>query len=180
MYPKYADINGEKIPLNTGYKNALKCLEVINDFTISDLERTLALIYLMFGYIPDDELIEAYLEKAVLFLQCGKTTEEQGSHEADMDLIYDRKYINASFMQVYRIDLDKTDLHFWQFIEYIEGLPSDCALSKVREIRSCDVKDYAEKDRAEIRRLKRELALPKRLSREEQELDDEFERLFEG
>lgn len=135
---------------------------------------------MLFGEIPDDEHYEEYLEKAAYFLQCGQTIKQQNDKPADMDFEYDRKYINASFMQVYGIDLNTTDLHFWQFIELIEGLPSDCVLSKVREIRTCDVKDYAEKDRADIRQLKQELALPKRFSKEEQEASDEFEALFGG
>ena len=39
--------------------------------------------------------------------------------------------------------------------------------------------DYADKDQAEIRAAKEALALPHRLTREEKELDDAFEALFE-
>lgn len=140
----------------------------------------MAVIYLLFGVLPDDNMLEKYVEKAAVYLQCGQTREEQNSKPADMDFEYDRGLINASFMQVYHIDLNNTDLHFWQFIELIEGLPEDCALSRVREVRTCDIKDYADKDKAKIRKLKQQYALPHRFTLEEQQASDEFERLLGG
>jgi len=180
MYPKYANIGGEKKALNTSYKTALRCFETIQNPRISDYERCLGVIYMLFGEIPKADMVQEYFEKAVYYLQCGQTKAEQDSKPADMDFNYDRKYINASFMYAYGINLEETDLHFWQYIELIEGLPNDCILSQVRNIRTCDVKDYAEKDRAKIKQLKRELALPIRFTQEEQEASDEFERLLGG
>ena len=143
-YPRYVRIRGEKIAIKTGYKTALRCFDVINDDSIGDYERVLAVIFLLYGHIPDDELISEYLEKAKVFLQCGESTEEQESKDADMDFNLDRKYINASFFSDYSIDLEQSpDMHFWQYCELIQGLTDKCILSRVRYIRNCNVNDYA-------------------------------------
>ncbi len=180
-YPEYANIRGERYKINTDFKYGLRCFQVINDPDICDEERALAIIYLLFGFIPDTELLGEFLEKAQIFLQCGETTEHQRQKKRDMDFDYDRKYINASFMSDYKIDLSKTEMHFWQFIELIQGLTENCVLSKVREIRNYDIADYKDtKTRNKIIKAQAEVALPVRHTQEEIDALAEFESLFEG
>lgn len=178
-YPEYVRIAGEKVKIKSDTRTALRCLKICTDCEIGDHERGLAIIYTMYGEIPkNSDLWEEYLIQAVKFLQCGEENKEADS-EPDMDILYDQKYINASFMSDYHIDLSKTNPHFWQFCNLIAGLTEGSILQRVRHIRSCDINDYADKDQAEIRAAKEALALPHRLTREEKELDDAFEALFE-
>lgn len=177
-YPEYAEIDGVKYKLNTDYRVALKCFDVINDAEIGDVERALAVIYLLFGIIPNDNL-DKFLEKASIFLQCGEKQGEGGGQKQDMDFNADEPYILASFMSDYRIDLASTDMHFWKYIDLIKGLTEHCILSKVREIRTYDLSDIKDsKTRAKIIRAKEAVKLPEKLTREEQEVLDEFESLF--
>lgn len=81
MYPEYTEINGKKYKIDTDFKTALKCFDVINDKSIDDDERARAVIYLLFDFIPNDDLIPVFLEKATIFLQCGKTLEEQSKEK---------------------------------------------------------------------------------------------------
>ena len=162
MYPEYAEIRGVKYKIDTNFETALKCFEVIEDETIHDFEKTLAIIYLLFDLIPEDDLIKDFFEKATTYLQCGKTYEEQMENEKDMDFLEDRGKINASFMSDYHIDLSKEKLHFWQFVEDIEGLKEDCILNRVRNLRTMDtsqIKD--EKQRKQIEEAKKQVALKK-------------------
>lgn len=177
-YPEFANINGTRYKLNTDFRVGLRCFEVINDPSICDEERALAVIYLLYGFIPEDNL-EAFLEKASKFLQCGETGEQQAAKKADMDFSYDQKYISASFMSDYRIDLSKEKMHFWRYIELIQGLTEHCALSRVRELRNYDLSEIKDaKTRSKIAKAQAELALPVRHTREELDAIDEFERLF--
>lgn len=176
-YPEYVRIRGQKVRIKTDWQTALKAFRVI-DSDVGDYERSLAVVYIMYGMIPDDELIIDYLLMAQKFLQCGEDTKTQQSKAVDMDFNYDRKYINASFLSDYNIDLNNCpNMHFWQFCELITGLTNKCILSRIREIRTCDVNDYAAKDRSAIRAAKAELALPLKLTREQREQKDEFDRL---
>lgn len=159
MYPEYAEINGKEYKIDTSYKTALRCFEVIEDEEIPGTERTLAIIYLLFDFIPKEN-IELFFEKAMLYLQCGESLEEQKSKKKDMDFIQDQKYINSSFMSDYHIDLSKTDLHFWQYIELIQGLTEDSSLNRVRNIRNYDLSEIKdEKTKNKIMEAQKELAL---------------------
>lgn len=159
MYPEYAEINSKEYKIDTSYKTALRCFEVIEDEEIPGTERTLAIIYLLFDFIPKEN-IELFFEKAMLYLQCGESLEEQKSKKKDMDFIQDQKYINSSFMSDYHIDLSKTDLHFWQYIELIQGLTEDSSLNRVRNIRNYDLSEIKdEKTKNKIMEAQKELAL---------------------
>ena len=180
-YPEYANINGERYKLKTDFRVGLRCFEVINDPGICDEERALAVVYLLFGFIPEDNLIEQFLLKAKTFLQCGESDEEQREKKRDMDFTHDQKYITASFMSDYKIDLSKTEMHFWQFIELIQGLTEHSVLSRVREIRNYDLTEVKDaKSRAKIAKMQAELALPIRHTQDELDAWEEFESLFEG
>ena len=159
MYPEYAEINGKKYKIDTSFETALKCFEVSNDKTITLFEKINAIVYLLFDFIPEKNL-DLFFEKAIIYLQCGEDTATQNSKKHDMDFIQDRKYINSSFMSEYHIDLSKEKLHFWQFIELIEGLGEDCSLNRIREIRNFDLsKEKDSKIRAEIIEAKKRYAL---------------------
>ena len=135
---------------------------------------------MLFGFIPETDL-QQFLDKAALFLQCGKTADECGANKKDMDFWHDRAYINASFMSDYKLDLSTAKLHWWQFCELIQGLTENCVLSRVREIRNYDLNEIKDsKSKAKMAKAKEAVALPVKHTREELEAIDAFERLFEG
>lgn len=177
-YPEYVRIRGEKVKIKTDTKTALKCLKIVNDNDIGDYERALAIIYTLYGYIPsDNELWQDYLIQAQKFLSKNENG-ENGNTEPDMDLIYDEPYIVASFMSDYKIDLNKENPHFWLFCDLIAGLTEHSVLSRVRSLRTMDVSNWSEKDKREILKAKEAVALPHRLTKEEQESEDIFEARF--
>lgn len=177
-YPIYAKVNGEKYPLNTSYKAALRCFDIVNDDEISDMERALAIIYILFGFIPDDEY-DKFLDVAIRYLGCGSSQEEQRKRNRDMDFKQDWGYIEASFASDYHIDLSQTDMHFYKFIDLIQGLTDSSVLSRVREIRNYDLSDIKDaKTKRKIAKAQDDLRLKEAISREEQEAIDEFEALF--
>lgn len=180
-YPEYAEIGGQKYKLDTDFRTGLRCFEVVYDTSIDDYERSLAVVYLLFGFVPDVELLPEFLRMAIKFLQCGETREEQTARKADMDILADEKYIMASFLSDYKIDLRTADLHWWQYIALIGGLTADCVLSNVREIRNADLSEYSDpKTRLKLERAKEQVKLPVRRTKEEQDQLDAFERLWGG
>ncbi len=116
IYPEYVRINGEKVKIKTDTRTALRALEVVNDNRIGDYERTMAVLFIMYGSIPKDETLwEPMLEQATRFLQRNDPEEGQRTEEPDMDILFDEKYIMASFMSDYGIDLSKENMHFWRY-----------------------------------------------------------------
>lgn len=161
-YPMYGEMGGKQYLLNTDYRYALKCFEVIEDDSISDRERGLAVISILFkDVIPDEELEEAS-NIARIFLECGQPKNEHTKRVQDMDWNYDKGLIEASFMSDYKIDIANIEyMHFWQYFNLICGLTEQAALSRKRDARNLDPNDYSDpKTKAKIIKIKQENALP--------------------
>ena len=178
-YPEYAEVAGIRYKINTDYRVALRCFEVIEDTSICDQERAMAVVFLLFGEAPTEHLVDL-LRIAGDYLRCGEKAETQAATNRDMDFTADEKYIAASFMSDYQIDLSRTDMHFWQYIHLIQGFTERSVMSRVREIRNYDLEELKDpKSRAKMVKAKEAVALPDKFSKAEQEAIDEFEKLFE-
>lgn len=178
-YPKQATVNGVKYSINTDFNVALKCFDIINDESIGDTERTYAVVYKLFGFIPKDEDMPIFVEKVEKYLGCGQSQEEHKERKKDMDFSYDWKYLVASFMSDYNINLNESNMHWYQFVDLIQGFTEDSVMSRVRDLRNYDlseVKDY--KQRNKIISAQKAVAIPESLTKDEQEALDEFESLF--
>lgn len=178
MYPTSAEIGGKIYPINTNLATARECFGIINDPGISDYERSLAVIYKLFGFIPETDG-GLFLEKARIFLQRGEPA-DGGAENPDMDILADEGYIIASFRMDYGVDLNAENMHFWQFLDLLQGLSENCVLSRVRKIRNYNLSEISDPaERAKMAAAQEALKLPERLSAEEKQAVDEFEALFE-
>ena len=178
-YPEYAEVKGVRYKINTDYRVALRCFEVIEDGSICDEERAFAVVYLLFGDTPPEHIGEL-LRIAGTYLRCGEVDNAPTSGERDIDFTADEKYIIASFMSDYKIDLSSTDMHFWQYIQLIQGFTEKAVMSRVREIRNYDLSELKDpKSRASMIKAKEAVALPKKFTKDEQAVIDEFEKLFD-
>ena len=168
MYPRYVRVNNKKYKINTSYKIALKCNEIAEDENISDIERALAIIYVLFGEeaLNDTENRNLLLEKAKKYLLCGQEPSNDGNR--DMDFKQDFPYIKASFMSDYHIDLNEKDMHYWEFYELLNGLSNSdigncCILNRVRNLRNFNLSEIKDvKEREKIRKAKESVALKKK------------------
>lgn len=167
-YPEYAKVGDKKYKINTDFRIAIECNKIAEDDSIGDLERGLAVIYLLFGEdgINAPYHYEKLLELAKKYLSCNEEIEDN-HEEPDMDFIEDMDYIEASFMSDYNIDLTNTEKHWWKFYNLMNGLSNSefgncCVLNRIRNLRNYDtknIKDKKEKDRVE--KAKKQVALKK-------------------
>ena len=179
MYPEYVKVRDKKYKINTSYKTAIKCNAIAEDNNINDIERALAIIYKLFGEeaLEDVENREMLLEKAKKYLSCGVENVETSNEPKDMDFIQDMPYIKASFMSDYHIDLNKTDMHWWEFYELMNGLSNSdmgncCVLNRVRNLRTFNLAEIKDpREREKIRKAKKsvELKRNRRKATKEQE-----------
>ena len=185
MYPEYVKVGDKKYKINTSYKTAIQCNAIAEDDNINDIERALAIIYKLFGEeaLEDVENRETLLEKAKKYLSCGVDNVEQSNEPRDMDFIEDMPYIKASFMSDYHIDLNKIDMHFWEFYELINGLSNSemgncCVLNRVRNLRNFNLAEIKDsKEREKIRKAKNSVALKrnkKKATKEQEQSAREF------
>ena len=177
-YPEYAEIDGRKYKINTDYRYALQCFKIINDNTISDIERAIAVVSILFGKEDENgdvtnipKNLNTALEKASIFLSCNKKQEVK-EIKKDMDFEYDKGYIFASFMSDYSIDLNTKKIHFWQFCELISGLTEDSILNRIRDLRNTNLSDYKDnKTREKIKEAMDRVALPDNTQYDEEDME---------
>lgn len=179
IYPTKIEYEGKEYDIDTDFKTALECMQIVDDESISDTERSIAIVVMLFG--EDIDVNDETLLLATLYLQCGKTNEEQSSGTHDMDFEQDETYIEASFMSDYHIDLSKEEMHWWRFCTLISGLTDNCILNQIRGIRNFDMNDLPDnKSKQKMRKAKEQVALKNKLSNQELEELDEFEKLLKG
>lgn len=185
MYPEYVKVGDKKYKINTSYKTAIKCNTIAEDNNINDIERALAIIYKLFGEeaLDDVENREELLKKAVKYLSCGVDNVGTSNEPKDMDFVQDMPYIKASFMSDYHIDLNKTDMHWWEFYELINGLSNSdmgncCVLNRVRNLRTFNLGEIKDpREREKIRKAKKSVELKKnkkKATKEQEQSAKEF------
>ena len=135
MYPTEIEVNGRTYKINTDYRVALACFKAIEDDSINDTERALAIITLLLGKDVRYKDYEECLNKCAIYLRCGKE-ENDDINEADMDYLQDEEIIRTSIRQCYHENINEKYLHWWEYNELIEGLTEETALSQIRELRS--------------------------------------------
>lgn len=180
MYPEYIELGNKKYKINTDYRVALACFKAINDDSISDIERELAVVTLLIEEDVPFELMEQALEKCAIFLRCGKE-ENQSDDELDMDYDQDKGRIMASFRSCYQMNIAKENIHWWEFNDLIEGFKEDDILTRVRYIRSINLNDISDKkERERIRKLQKELEIKKPKTYKQKELDEYWDKILGG
>lgn len=177
-YPEYIEVNGKRYKINTDFRVALKCDEVYRDETIGTCEKNLAIIYLLLG---DDGLnasddYEEILKLLVRYLLRDKDVEDiDTDEEPSMSYKQDVGYIKASFMSDYNIDLDKVEMHYWQFFDLLQGLTENSILNRVRMIREEPLSGKKGKEREQWEKAKKQVALKREKTKSEEELDKFWE-----
>lgn len=186
-YPEYVEIKGKRYKINTDYRIAIECNRIAEDETIGDYERALAVIYTLYGEegINSTKDYEMLLKLGLKYLACGKDNIDTPEEERDMDYVQDIDYIEASFMSDYHIDLSNTKMHWWKFMNLMNGLSNSelgncCVLNRIRNIRNYDpneIKDPHERNK--LMEAKRQVALKKKepeiqLTEEQKRSRDEF------
>lgn len=177
--PEYVVYKGQRIPINTSFRNGLRALHVVNDSSLSEFERIYGMIYILFSVLPTDSEMAIFLfEKGQRYLQCGDENETHQSRPKDMDFDYDMGFIEASFQSDYGIDLQTANMSWWRFIRLISGFTEHSVMSRVRQIRTADLNEYKDpKSRDKIAKAKRELSFEQEFTDEEKALIEKFNAL---
>lgn len=184
MYPTKMEANGHIYPINTNYKYALACLKAINDYSITNLERYYAVQTILLGENVLEEDQPILQEKIANYLRCGQT-ENTKSDEIDMDYFQDEVAIKTSIRQVYNgLNIDKEDIHWYEYNELISGLTEESLLNRIRDLRSYDLSEEKdEKRRRKIAEAKRRVALvknePNIKTERQKELDKYWDNIIE-
>ena len=181
-YPQYAQVRNKKYKINTDYRVAINC-EKVSKSNVSEEERALALILLLFGDegLNNSQDWNELLKLALKYLSCGKSTTQNSyeREEADMDFIQDWSYIQASFFSDYNIDLSKVKMHWWQFYDLLCGLTEKSILNRVRFVRNFDISQIKDRKEKEKWIKQKEQVSLKKEEREKTSEEKRLDELFE-
>lgn len=191
--PEFAKVNNKKYKINTDFRVAIKCNEISLDNTINSYEKTLAIIYLLYGEegLNDSDNYEQLLNLAYKYLNCGvEKADNEEPEEPDMDFVQDRKLIESSFKYDYGYNPYQLKyLHWWDFYNDVCNLSNSefgtcCVLSRVRTLRTYDTSQIKDIDtREKIERAKERVKLNKQKdtrTKEQIRLDELFEKQLKG
>lgn len=189
--PDFAKIKNKKYKINTDFRVAIKCNEISLNDNINDYEKSLAIIYLLYGEqgLNDSDNYEQLLKIAYKYLNC-EIEKIENNEEPDMDFVQDKKLIESSFKYDYGYNpYQMKYLHWWDFYNDVCNLSNSefgscCVLSRVRTLRTYDtsqIKDIATREK--IEKAKEQVSLRKSKDRrtdEQKRLDELFERQLKG
>ncbi|HFI0790118.1 TPA: bacteriophage Gp15 family protein [Streptococcus suis] len=178
---------GKVYPLDLSFDNVLIIFDVLNDESVSDLEKTYTCLNRLTG-LPLTELLAIFGPEAAfetfksIFESCIKTESRTKKTEYDLlgnplpevdsdedeekplySIEHDAEYIYAAFMQVYKIDLIEVQgqLHWKKFNALLAGLPDNTKMSEIMRIRAWKPSKFdSEAERGRMRKLKKLFALP--------------------
>lgn len=177
-------IEGKIVTFDMSFGNVLRFLDLSNDKTLNPRDKALITL----AMITKDKVIfdnpESYAEVSKEFRRRvmsvtnkeevkrdikGNVMPEVKSESDDnqqlYDLTHDAKYIYASFVQAYNINLLEVQdkLHWYEFNALLTGLPDNTKFSQVLSIRGWKKSKGDSQERVnEMRRLQKVYRLPDR------------------
>ena len=173
-------INNKTYEFNCGFRESIIFTLMMQDDSLTDEEKILGALKLYYPIIPKDT--EKALEKIYWFYSKGNIEEDnkkvkQGKRifkrntkkaydfEVDSDLIF------TAFMSQYNINLNRENLHWWEFMALFNSLNDDNEIVKIMNYRTIDLTSIEDKkERKMYSDLQKYYSLENRISKEEQEL----------
>ena len=174
--PDSIEVCGGSYAIHTDYRYWIRFETIMLDGTLEDVVKIATLLTLCYKELPPS-LPEAF--SAMLAFYLGRDMEGQGDGKKKTgggrrppvySFEHDADYIYSAFWSQYRIDLQKEQLHWYQFKALFKSLSDDNQFVKMMEYRAVDlatVKDKAQK--SFYRRMKALYRLPDNRTEAEKE-----------
>ena len=119
--------------------------------------------------------IKKRIEDIIWFYKCGKEEKTSQNNENKREkqiysYVFDADKIYSAFIQQYNIDLQKTNLHWWQFRSMFESLTDETQIVEIMGYRAMDLSKIKDKEeRKRYRKLQKLYALPDMRTQEQKE-----------
>lgn len=172
-------VDGQMYDIRTDYRDCLLIFEAFNDPEMSEQEKQIAMIEILYKEVPDN--LQEAAKQAVWFLDCGNELDSDGpSEKALYDWNQDEQMIFSAVNKVagHEVRMDEY-MHFWTFISLFHGI-GESLFSIVVSIR--DKKNHGKKlDKVEqefYRKNKALIDLRKKLTKEEKEEQDRINAMY--
>lgn len=167
--------DGVEYPIDLAFDNVLDVLDVLDDESLRDHEKSDICLTLLIGDYEHDpidlwnhiytEFIQSKQEEPIQYDRRGNpvpVVKEEDDDKQLYDIVQDAEYIYSSFQQAYGMNLFDVQgsLHWQEFRALLSGLPSGTILQKIIQIRAWKPsKGDSPKDREDMRKLQKVHAL---------------------
>lgn len=147
QFPKAVYVRSQEKAVHSDFRTILKCYEIAEKNTKGKHISAEGLIKMLslFYKVPE-HMTEEHIDQMFWFMACGR--EKQKKHfprkaagingNTPFDFKKDADLIYAGFYQQYRIDLQKSNMHWWKFMILLENLGEETRLSRLIEYRTID------------------------------------------
>ena len=168
--------------IKTSYKQGIKFELLMQDNELSK-EKQVELALNLFYYKKDlkeihtEQELQTRIEDIIWFYKCGKEEKTSQNNENKKEkqiysYVFDADKIYSAFIQQYNIDLQKTNLHWWQFRSMFESLADETQIVEIMGYRAMDLSKIKDKEeRKRYRKLQKLYALPDMRTQEQKESD---------
>lgn len=185
--------NGYKV--NTWFQVGIQVSIMNDDDSLSDYEKSQSLLWLLFGDEDADgnefrreyPQGEDFKECVTWFLNgwCHDKSPKQKDRQKVMDYYIDQYRIYADFRQIYGINLNEADMHWWEFCGLLWNMPyKQSSFLRVIEIRTKKIRKGMSKEEKEATKEAQETySLEQKKSveytEEQEQKIDEYDRMME-
>jgi hypothetical protein len=133
--PDTVAIDHTEYRIETDFRTCLRVIMAFEDNELTPQEKQIILLSSVFVDMPTD--IEQAITQAMWFLNGGATSEQDDNAPMRLySFAKDASFIYAAFRQTHGIDLQKDNLHWWQFLALFMDLGQDttfCQLTALRK-----------------------------------------------
>lgn len=151
-------IDGEKTPIDPDFRLMCRLYSgenVLKDFYFAGLPVGVSMEKAV------EAMLDFYLDGIAPYRDREKHEESGEKPLPVFDFAEDEALFYAAFLGEYGVDLNRAKLHWFDFCALFKGLPDECRLKQVIQVRSTKMSDVPKYDRKRIAHLKQVYALKK-------------------
>ena len=178
--PTSFSIDGKKYEFNYDFRTSILFCLLMQDTELTEEEKILQGLQLYYPVIPSN--VEEAYEKILYFYSRGNDIEDnkkvkQGkrifkrNNNRAYDFEVDANLIFSAFMTQYNINLNRDNLHWWEFMSLFNSLKDDTEIVKIMNYRTIDVNTIEDKkERKMYKQLQDYYSLENTITTEEKQL----------
>jgi hypothetical protein len=134
VLPESVTISNTEYKIDSDFRTCLTIILAFEDPELTPQEKQIILLSMLFITAPPPT--EETFKAAMWFLDGGRENETESDGVRLYSFEKDQQFIYAAFRQTHGIDLQKDNLHWWQFLSLFMDLGQDttfCQLTAMRK-----------------------------------------------
>lgn len=132
--PTDITLNGKKYPVNADFRNCLNIILAFEDVELTGYEKQAVMLSNLYVKQLDD--IQGAIKQANIFLNGGAIATDDGEIRPRLySFAKDANFIFAAFRQTHGIDLQKVQLHWFEFLALFMDLGAETTFSNLIGLR---------------------------------------------